>query len=267
MPLYSRLLVASSKGGVGKSTTALGLAVAFAREGKEVLLVDLDSTSRSLDMLTGSENSALFDLGDIADGGEIGSAILRPSAALPTLGLIPACHSKRISALCKEKNTSESDLIRTAVERILGECSFDIVICDTGAGISAALAVADLLELTLITSEQSKTSIRGAEYAASLLEKKGAQTMRLVICAFDLHGVEKKKRAGIIEMIDASFLPCAGVVPYDEKLQYYQDQGMIADEKLISQIAYRNIARRISGIDVRLFDGMGRMERKRVKAL
>lgn len=267
MPSYSRLLVASSKGGVGKSTTALGLAAAFARDGKEVLLVDLDSTSRSLDMLTGSEDSALFDLGDIADGGDIESAVIKPSVSLPTLSLIPAYHQKRIAALCKEKSTSESDLIRTAVERILGECSFDVIICDTGAGIYAASAVADLFELTLITSEQSKTSIRGAEYAASMLEKNGAQTMRLVICAFDLHGVEKKERAGIIEMIDSSLLPCAGVVPYDEKLQYYQDQGRIADEKLISQIAYRNIARRISGKDVRLFDGMGKIERKRMKAL
>lgn len=267
MPSYSRLLVASSKGGVGKSTTALGLAAAFARDGREVLLVDLDSTSRSLDMLTGCEDSALFDLGDIADGGEIESAILKPSDALPTLSLIPACHQKRIAELCKEKCTSEADLLRTAVERILSECSFDVVICDTGAGICAALAVADLFELTLITSEQSKTSIRGAEYAASMLEKSGARTMRLVICAFDLRGVEKKERAGIIEMIDSSLLACAGVVPYDEKLQYYQDRGRIADGKLISQIAYRNIACRISGREVRLFDGMGKIGRKRMKAL
>ena len=60
MPGFDRLLVASSKGGVGKSTAALGLAAEFARLGKRVLLCDLDFTSRSLDLLTGCEDSALF---------------------------------------------------------------------------------------------------------------------------------------------------------------------------------------------------------------
>ena len=53
MPGYERILVASSKGGVGKSTAALGLAAEFARLGKRTLLLDLDVTSRSLDLLTG----------------------------------------------------------------------------------------------------------------------------------------------------------------------------------------------------------------------
>ena len=48
MPSYDRLLVASSKGGVGKSTTALGLAAEFARLGRRVLLADLATTSRSI---------------------------------------------------------------------------------------------------------------------------------------------------------------------------------------------------------------------------
>ncbi|MBQ5356123.1 MAG: ParA family protein, partial [Clostridia bacterium] len=41
MPGYERILVASSKGGVGKSTAALGLAAEFARLGKRTLLLDL----------------------------------------------------------------------------------------------------------------------------------------------------------------------------------------------------------------------------------
>ena len=47
-----RLLIASAKGGVGKSTTAVGIAAEISRMGKKTLLCDLDMTSRSLDMLT-----------------------------------------------------------------------------------------------------------------------------------------------------------------------------------------------------------------------
>jgi len=53
MPSYKRLLIASAKGGVGKSTTAAGLAYAYASAGKRVLLLDLDFSGRCLDMLTG----------------------------------------------------------------------------------------------------------------------------------------------------------------------------------------------------------------------
>ena len=59
-----RLLIASAKGGVGKSTTAVGISAEMARMGKKTLLCDLDMTSRSLDMLTGEEDRALFGFSD-----------------------------------------------------------------------------------------------------------------------------------------------------------------------------------------------------------
>ena len=51
-----RILVTSSKGGVGKSTTSLLLALSLAKRGKRVLLCDCDIGSRCLDMLLGIED-------------------------------------------------------------------------------------------------------------------------------------------------------------------------------------------------------------------
>ena len=267
MPTYNRLLIASSKGGVGKSTTALGVSAAYARMGKRVLLLDLDVTSRSLDMLLGAEGITTSDFGDVIDGGEVSTAAVAPIDALPTLKLISACNADRISSLAKELEKSEGEIIRAGVERIIADGDYDIIVCDTGGGLDFACAVADLFNMTLITSEQGKTSIRGAEYAASRLMSHGATTMRLVICAFDLRAVKKENRAGVIEMIDSSALVCVGVVPFDEKLQGLQDKGKISDEKSTTAIAYRNIATRLSGYDVKLFEGMGKLSKRRELAL
>lgn len=267
MPSYHRLLVASSKGGVGKSTTALGLALAYARSGKRVLLVDLDFTSRSLDLLMGAENAHVFDFGDVMRGEKVLRAVFRPSADLPELMLLPACSPSVPAEVGKEKDMDPGDAIRETMERILAWDGWDIVICDTGGGLSSAEAVASLFDITLITAEQIRTSIRAAEFAASELASRGAKAMKMVICAFDLSAVRRDKRAGIIEMIDASSLGCVGVVPFDKKLSSVQDRGMLPDPSSPVAVACANIAGRLSGRDVPLFSGMGKLQKKRRFAL
>ena len=48
------VVVTSGKGGVGKSTVALGMGRALAQKGRRVLLVDCDAGLRSLDRMTGA---------------------------------------------------------------------------------------------------------------------------------------------------------------------------------------------------------------------
>lgn len=268
MPSYNRLLVASSKGGVGKSTTAIGLAAAFASDdfrsdfSPNVLLLDLDVSSRSLDLLAGCEDRALFDIGDVLDDDPTHAAVTNVWG-LQRLSLIRACTASKLRSLASERGVSEMTAVRMITEKILTCGAYDIVVCDTGGGLEIAAAVADLFGFTVITSEQSRTSIRSAEYAAHQLSEAGADVMRLVICSFDLFAVKKEKRAGVIEMIDSSSLQCAGVVPFDRKLQSAQDKGTIPDKKSPSQTAYRNIAKRIMGYDVPLFSGIKSVEKKK----
>ena len=62
------MAVASGKGGVGKTTTAINLAVAYARQGLRVLLLDLDPQAHVAASLRLQPPSGLAPLGDVLLG-------------------------------------------------------------------------------------------------------------------------------------------------------------------------------------------------------
>ena len=66
--LFHKILVSSLKGGIGKSTVALGIAAALADRGKRVLLLDCDDGNRCLDLMMGIEDRVLYDLSDVMEG-------------------------------------------------------------------------------------------------------------------------------------------------------------------------------------------------------
>ena len=76
--LGKTVVLVSSKGGSGKSTVAVGLATAFSREGKSVLLIDADEGARCLDFMLSVDKDTVFDLSDVLNGNaEIENAKLK----------------------------------------------------------------------------------------------------------------------------------------------------------------------------------------------
>ncbi|MBR3765290.1 MAG: P-loop NTPase, partial [Clostridia bacterium] len=58
-------IIASGKGGVGKSTLCAGLGEAMAREGRRVCIIDADIGLRDQDVLLGLQNRVMYDLLDV----------------------------------------------------------------------------------------------------------------------------------------------------------------------------------------------------------
>ncbi len=270
MSKNDKILIASAKGGVGKSTTALGLALAFSEVGKSVLLIDCDSASRSLDLLCGSDSSSLYNLGDVILGRvDAADAVTTPFEEYPNLAFCAAPYLFQDNEILEKTGQHLREKIGDGVRQLITEIPRDIVLIDTssGGGADCAAGLTDVLTTVLVTAEQSKTSIRAAEYTAQQMEKIGISNQRLIVCSFDTASAVKGRRAGLVEMIDRSTLKCAGIVPYDKRLVLRQENGILPDKKCISKSAYRNIAERLSGIQVPLFTGMGRYEKKRSRIL
>ena len=62
------IMVASGKGGTGKSTVAVLTAGRLAARGRRVLLVELDSGLRSVDYIAGVYGKTVYDVEDVFSG-------------------------------------------------------------------------------------------------------------------------------------------------------------------------------------------------------
>ncbi len=138
-----RLLVTSQKGGVGKTTVALNLALALAERGQRVLLVDLDPQGGIAHSLA-KDDTALLGLADL-----LSNAATPDQARVPThqpnLTLVPRGRLDPLDACDYELTIAHQNNLREALEKL--EVGFDVVVMDAPSGLGlitrAALRNAD----------------------------------------------------------------------------------------------------------------------------
>lgn len=251
-----KILVTSSKGGIGKSTLSAGLALAFAKMGRRVLLADCDLSGRSLDMFLGEEDRVLFDIGDVAAGRCTPDDALQNPWDLVNLFFCPS------PAAFVPGEIENGDLIR-AIRALEAACGADVVICDTAGMICAPDIAAEYAKTALVLATQQPASVRAAESTAMLLRERGLADSRLIISAFEWKSAMKGNRAGILDIIDGSGIQCAGVVPYDRSLMLAGEAGKQPAADSPGMQAFMNIAVRLDGYSVKLFSGIDKISGKK----
>ena len=254
--------MASSKGGVGKSTVALGVAGALVALGKKVLLCDLDLENRCLDLYMGIENVSLFNIADVArDTATPEKAMIKNSSGL---SFIAAPEGVVLDG--KAPNGISPEALSLALKDVVDEAEADFVIFDTGTAQAVPALIADTFPgaKALIVASHQASSSRGAERTASILYEHGAKECRLVICGYEFIEAYHDERSGIIDIIDSSRVPLIGAVPYDRALLLSNERGVKPPDDCDSSAAFLNIARRLCGERVRLFDGIGSIKRKKI---
>lgn len=240
-----KIAVASGKGGVGKSTVAVNLAVALAKQGKSVGLLDADIYGPSIPLMLGVHEKPSFD-------GTKLHPIERYGVKLMSLGFLLTDESPVIW---------RGPLVMRAIQQLMRDVEWgdlDVIVFDMPPGTGDAqltLSQSITLDGAVIVSTPQDVALLDAEKGVQMFQKVNVpiigivENMSYFICSncdtrhniFDNGGVKRT-----CEKFKVPFL---GEVPLDSEIRDGGDKGLPIVEKdqsnAMSQ-AFLDIAKKVS---------------------
>ena len=203
------ILIASGKGGVGKSVLTAAIGTALARRGASVVIIDADIGLRSQDAFLGLENSVVYDLIDVVSKDCRLEDALLECPLFPGLMLLPASQFARVRSL-------DCGRFRKIL-KVLKE-SFDFVLIDSPAGIEKGLR--NLInagpDMSLLIVTPDDISVRSAERAVQLMESKKLNRPALIVNRLNADLVRSREMMSARTVAEVMDLRLLGEVPEDD---------------------------------------------------
>ncbi|MDR1693303.1 MAG: P-loop NTPase [Oscillospiraceae bacterium] len=233
------VVVASGKGGVGKTSVVAGLSSCLAALGCKTVCVDGDAGLRNLDLALGLQEQAVFDFNDVLLGRAALKDALVSRPDIPKLQLLAAPAHTPASAIDR---TAFSALIATLAE------SNDFVLVDCTAGLDTgfALAAGACTGAIVVTTPNQMALRDSARCAERLADHEPA---KLIVNRVQPRLVRLRHAFNIDEAMDTVGLPLLGIVPEDEMVSAAQNHNIplvLAGRKGAGS-ALCNIAERMMG--------------------
>lgn len=239
-------LIASGKGGVGKSTLAACLGIAFTRLGSRVCIVDADIGLRDQDAILGQENRVVYDLVDVCNRScRLQQALINPEQ-YPCLSLLPASQFAR----CKELKASA---FASTMEKL--RAMYDIVLIDGPAGIEKGLrnTLKANLHGAIILCTPDDVCIRNAERVTQLFQATELPRPKLIVNRLDSNLIRIHEMYAAQVVAQTLDLELLGEIP-DDPMIYRSliNHCTPMDIPCGAQDAFMRIAKRMRGEEIKL---------------
>lgn len=235
-----KIILASGKGGVGKSSLTAGIAIELCNMGQNVLVIDFDIGMGCLDLILASDDTGIFNWGDVVKGS------CEPMQAIrSTVG----------PSLLTAPTRFDCDYTEDFVRDMIAEYDdlFDYILMDAPAGVSGGfLLAAACADEGIIVSTADEVCVRVGAFAGEKLSELGVTDIRLIINRFNKKLTSQGHYLNIDEVIDATVLQLIGVVPEDKKISYCSVVGMTTLDSSKAKEAFKRIAMRLEGFNVNL---------------
>ncbi len=167
------LAITSGKGGVGKTSLAVNLAIALSKLGVRVVLVDADLGMANADVLCGLNPARRLELA-IPVGGQRTALTALALNAPGGFRLVPGSTGiARMAAM----SGAERDGVLHQIDELRADA--DLVILDTGAGLGpGVLDFVEAAQLALVVATPEPTSIADAYAMLKCLARRGVTASR-----------------------------------------------------------------------------------------
>jgi len=233
------IVVASGKGGTGKTMFSVNLGATLAKMGRSVVMIDLDMGLRNLDLYFGLENNVVYDVHDVLTG---------------------LCKIKQ--ALIKDKNFHGLYLMASSPDRSDGyltplhmkvlcdkiRAEYDYVIVDAPSGIDDGLVLAAAgADRAIIVCTPDYSAIRDADNLDRELLKLGINDRVLVVNNVDAELMAEGYAPRLRDITGMLKPELIGVIQNDQNIRVSTNLGVpivIKDGTYIAE-NFRNIAERV----------------------
>jgi ATP-binding protein involved in chromosome partitioning len=220
------LLVASGKGGVGKSTTALNLAIAFQQMGLRVGMLDADIYGPSLPLMLGC-----FDKPDVSDDKKL-IPILMHGLSVMSMGFLVDQANPMIW---------RGPMVQGALHQLLFEVAWghegdlDVLVIDTPPGtgdVHLTLAQQLVVDGAVIVSTPQDMALIDAKKAIAMFDKVSIPVVGLIenmayfCCPNCGVNTDIFSRGGAHRAADAAGIPFLGAIPLTPEIRKACDDGM-----------------------------------------
>lgn len=232
--------VTSGNGGAGKTMFASNMAASLGMRGGKVLLIDMNSGFRNLDMCFGLESDIIYDMADVVSGTCTLSKALNKDRRFKSLYLLSASQNASKKKITPVHMKKLCDALRT---------KFDHIIIDTPSPSSpewiASVSTADRA-VVLVTQEY--VSLRNADTVTSKLVNAGInEIFGIINRVHDSDALRGDIIPSVSKTVEELLIPVAGIIQEDENIHIAMNGGIPVVCKKNTYI-YKNFASMINSI-------------------
>jgi septum site-determining protein MinD len=212
------ILVASGKGGVGKTVFASNAGAKLALQGHKVVLIDMNIGLRNMDICLGLENKVVYDVADVLSG------VCRIKQAL-----IKDRRFTNLYLISASQNRQKAEITPLHMKVLCNKLkkNFDYIIIDAPAGVDENLEIAAAgADIAVIITVPEYAAVRDADALDHLLINLGVKKRTYVINMVKSNLICSGLIPSIAEIAEVMRPEMVGIIQYDENIHIAANNGI-----------------------------------------